>query len=629
MALLKVRLVLMLVGLSVSWCKVQNMERKTEASFGENEVKVRDKRGIDPWSAIGLAVSVGSAIQGAICTFTSICSNDEITPRLKKIEKKLEAIHNDVRSIKKDVEDIWSESKWKWYFNNIGYVSDQRKKVIQDIMSKDTTGRAKDRQKTFINLVLGGEGQDEFIEKALFHIPDLVVNKGLVTHYFKVQADNGKSPAEAAKLTWIFIRKLFRYQEDGYVSVVLAASLKYKDDDASFKKVMKEVCKWWPKPRDPAYTELCDKLGKDEGSWDNRKLVQEDFVFSLRDLALFPVQLVQTDCNKFADSYTLLYSTGYLFVAQPEAKKILIVKTDTLVVVKSINVPGSECGGNCHPYGISIYAPMKLFAIAAKNSTSGGESKLMLFKIQGDLNDPSGISLEHYLTFPHLLSPWPRRAKADLVGVAFCGERLAYADKYGSITNYKMPYNKFAYGYNNGKPDPFQGRTERLEWALKRPRNCHKGKQYYFSCSNDGKNFVIERELSSNSDVGAVPSDEKNGALNVLDLAKIKVMNRDWDNVKDNRSRINIMKGIAMDSKGNLFYSAQKGFYARSVSGVYQRTYDGKHRYIREWDEGKKVEMYGMAVDDSGFLYSVENIGSGKCLYKFEHEIDLEDINIR
>lgn len=88
------------------------------------------------------------------------------------------------------------------------------------------------------------------------------------------------------------------------------------------------------------------------------------------------------------------------------------------------------------------------------------------------------------------------------------------------------------------------------------------------------------------------------------------------------------MKGIAMDSKGNLFYSAQKSFYANGVSGVYQRTYDGKRRYIREWGKGKKVEMYGMAVDDSGYLYSVENIDSGKCLYKFDHEIDLEDINI-
>ena len=174
MALLKVPLVLMLLVLSVSWCKVQNVERTSDASSGENEVKVRDKRAIDPLSLIGLIVSVGATIQGAICTFSSICSKDEITPRLEKIEKKLEAIHNDVKSIKKDVEDIWNESKRKWYFNNIEYVANQRKKVIQDIKSKDTTGRAKERQKRFINLVLGGEGQDEFIEKALFHIPDSV-----------------------------------------------------------------------------------------------------------------------------------------------------------------------------------------------------------------------------------------------------------------------------------------------------------------------------------------------------------------------------------------------------------------------------------------------------------------------
>lgn len=76
MALLKVVLVLMLVVLSVSWCKVQNMERKSEASFGENEVKVRDKRAIDPLSLIGLIVSVGATIQGAICSFASISPQD-------------------------------------------------------------------------------------------------------------------------------------------------------------------------------------------------------------------------------------------------------------------------------------------------------------------------------------------------------------------------------------------------------------------------------------------------------------------------------------------------------------------------------------------------------------------------
>ena len=111
MAVLKVTVVLLLVVLSLSLCKVQNMDLKTAASFGENEVKVRDKRGIDALSLIGLIVTVGATIQAGICSFAPICSKDEITPRLKKIDKKLEAIHNDVKSIKKDVEDIWNE--WK------------------------------------------------------------------------------------------------------------------------------------------------------------------------------------------------------------------------------------------------------------------------------------------------------------------------------------------------------------------------------------------------------------------------------------------------------------------------------------------------------------------------------------
>ena len=91
-----------------------------------------------------------------------------------------------------------------------------------------------------------------------------------------------------------------------------------------------------------------------------------------------------------------------------------------------------------------------------------------------------------------------------------------------------------------------------------------------------------------------------------------------------------ILKGIAMDSKHNLFYSAEKGrlFYG-AVAGVYGKMSDGKTHFIREWEKETKVEMFGMAADDSGFLYSVEKIGSGgKCLYKFNYAIDLEDINI-
>lgn len=58
------------------------------------------------------------------------------------------------------------------------------------------------------------------------------------------------------------------------------------------------------------------------------------------------------DCTNFRDADVLHYSTGHLYVAQPEAKRILIVHPDRLEIVKTIDVPGSECGGNCHPFGI-------------------------------------------------------------------------------------------------------------------------------------------------------------------------------------------------------------------------------------------------------------------------------------
>ena len=331
---------------------------------------------------------MGATIQGAVCTFTDVCGGDELTQLLERLEEKLDAIQSDVISIKQDVEDIWDASKRKWYFKHITYIVNERKKVMQDLKKEDNSALAKDRRQRFINEVVGGAGNDEYVEKGLFHIPTVVTTGGLVTHYFKVQTDNGKSTTEAAKLTWRFIRKFFRYQEDGYASFVLAASLKYKDDEESCNKTTAQVCKWWPKSNDPEYKNFCAKFVKDPDSQDRRKL-QQDFIFAIRDLALVPVQLVQTDCSKFTDSDTLFFSTGYLFVAQPAAKKILIVNRETLDIVKTIAVPGSECGGNCHPFGISIKPEHNLLAIAAQSQLSGGESKVMLFKINGNLEEPS------------------------------------------------------------------------------------------------------------------------------------------------------------------------------------------------------------------------------------------------
>lgn len=580
---------------------------------------VREKRFVDPLSVIGLAVSVASAIQGAVCTFTDICGGDEVTQKLAQLEKKLDAIQTDVTSIKKDVEDIWDESKRKWYFKHIEYIVNERKKVIRDLKNEDNSALAKDRRQRFINEVVGGAGNDEYVEKGLFFIPALVTNERLVTHYFDVQIQNGKPTKEAARLTWIFIKKLFRYQEDGYATVVLASSMKYKNDQASYNTSMAQVCTWWPKSRDPEYEKFCAQFVKDPESQDRRKL-QQDFLLGLRDLALVPVQLVKTDCNNFKDSDTLLYSAGYLYVAQPASKKILVVNRETLDIVKTIDVPGSECGGSCHPFGIAINAEYNVLAVAAQSKTSGGESKVMMFKIKGNLDEPSGISIEHYYTMMQLMEPGG--SKPDVRGVAYCGERFAYADFNGAIYNWRMSWDD-----SNPEPDLW----DRYGWALYRVINTFKGNTYYLGCSNSGRNWVVEKtDYGIDSDgVGAVPSDSSaRYTESVLDIAEVVVKKEDWYDVQDGRSRLSLLKGTAMDTKRNLFYSSGQ-LFANSVSGIYQRTYDGKRRYVREWNKESKVKMFGMAVDDSGFLFSVQKDGSGsKCLHKFHHEIDLEDIKV-
>ena len=260
MAVLQVFHVFVLLVLAISWNQGEAKTLDRKVPHADSEVAVREKRAIDPLSLIGLVVSVGATIQGAVCTFTDVCGGDELTQKLEKLEEKLDAIQSDVTSVKKDVEDIWEESKRKWYFKHIESVVQQRKEVIQDLKREDYSQRAKDKQQRFINEVFGGTGNDEYVEKALFHIPTLVTDEGLVTHYFNVQKQDGKSTTEAARLTWIFTRKLFRYQEDGYASVVFAASIKYKNDEASYNSTMSQVCKWWPKSNDPEYENLCGQF---------------------------------------------------------------------------------------------------------------------------------------------------------------------------------------------------------------------------------------------------------------------------------------------------------------------------------------------------------------------------------
>ena len=582
----------------------------------------REKRFVvDPLSVMGLVVSVASTIQGVVCTFTDVCGSDEVTQKLDALETKLDAIESDVKSIKKDVEEIWEESKRKWYFKHIEYIVNMRKKVIRDLKKKESSGLDKDRRQRFINEVLGGAGNDEYVEKALFHIPALVTREQLLKHYFDVKVQNGVSAYQAAKLTWKFIRKLFRYQEDGYASVVLAASMKYKNDKESYDQLMSQVCTWWSKSRDPEYKKFCSKFVRNPNT-KFRRTMQEDYIIVWRDLFLFPAQQVQTDCSKYKDSDGLHYAAGYLFVSQPAASKILIVNRDNLDIIHTISLPGSECGGSCHPFDISIHAEHKVMAVAAHSQAKGGDSYVMMYSIKGDLTEPSGLTIEHYYTMFQLFEPGG--SKPDVRSVAFCGNRFAYADYKGAIYNWRMRW-----GGSNPEPNLWN----RYDWYVDRFHNSIRGNILYLGCSTSGTSWVVARTRNGNSAVGAVPADTSAQSSDVIfkGIADTVVMREDWNNYRDRRSRMDTIKGIAMDSERNLFYSAVQ-WYGDGVSGIYQHTNNPKRRFIREWDHrepAQKVDIFGMAVDESGFLFVVQKDGtSGKCLHKYDYKIDLEDIHV-
>ena len=611
-----------LLVLALNWWQSESKTLSKEVSPDGS----REKRFlVDPLSVMGLVVSVASAIQGVVCTFTDVCGSDEVSQKLEALETKLDAIESDVKSIKKDVEEIWEESKRKWYFDHIEYIVKMRADVILHLKNGINSTFASDTRQQFINEVLGGPGKDEYVVKALFHIPTLVTREQLLKHYFDVKVQNGESTYQAAKLTWKFIKKLFRYQEDGYASVVLAASMKYKNDKESYDQLMSQVCTWWSKSRDPDYKKFCAQFVKDPNSQYRRK-IQEDYIFGWRDPHLFPVKQVQTDCSKHKDSDGLHYAAGYLFVSQPAASKILIVNRDNLDIVHTISLPGSECGGSCHPFDISIHAEHKVMAVAAHSQAKGGDSYVMMYNIKGDLTEPSGLTIEHYYTMFQLFEP--EGSEPDVRSVAFCGNRFAYADYNGAIYNWRMRWG-------GSNPEPIV--RERYDWYIDRTHNTIRGNIHYLGCSTSGTSWVVASTGAIRSDegVGAVPADTSVPSVNVIlsDIADIVVTAKSWvENVGDGRSRMNIVKGVAMDSKRNLFYSAVQ-WYGNSVSGIYQRTYDAKRRFIREWDHrdssAPKVEIFDMAVDESGFLFVVQKDGSGgKCLHKYDHEIDLEDIHV-
>lgn len=81
---------LVLLLFAIKWLHVESKILSKEVPGVNNKAAPREKRfSVDlALSAIGLAVSVASAIQGAVCTFSGACGGDEVSQALERMEKK-------------------------------------------------------------------------------------------------------------------------------------------------------------------------------------------------------------------------------------------------------------------------------------------------------------------------------------------------------------------------------------------------------------------------------------------------------------------------------------------------------------------------------------------------------------
>lgn len=204
--------------------------------------------------------------------------------------------------------------------------------------------------------------------------------------------------------------------------------------------------------------------------------------------------------------------------------------------------------------------------------------------------------------------------------IAFCGGRLAYADFNGAIRNF---------GIANNKPNV----RDRADWYTRKRRNNNVGKINYLSCSNTGREWLVHKTglgLTDDDGVGAIPSYIRNTLDVILDGADAVVKRSVWSDIRDGNSRMTFLKGMAMGSQRRYLYSSGQLNLGNSISGIYKRTCDGVRHFIREWAHEKyadRLQMFGMAVDDNGFMFSVQQEGSAqRCLVKYHHVRDFEDI---
>lgn len=345
------------------------------------------------------------------------------------------------------------------------------------------------------------------------------------------------------------------------------------------------------------------------------KILHASLLFAL--VAFMPRESSSRECRLKGSVRDLLLYGDELLVTSPANEQIIVIDKDYLGTLGTIPIPGDLCGGSCYPFSVAIKEDEKVLAVAAKTQLSGGDNKILFFKI-GDSVLFSNI--EHYYTIPdYVLSGVPPNSP-DIRSIAFCGGRFAFADYYGRIKNFEM-LSPLHYGYESGKPMP--NLDTRVNWYLDSSLSSYNdyGHTEYLRCSNDGSYWLIGKDttqFNSYDKVAAVPSTMDTASGDIFQQATIS-FNSSILNAAP-RFALTQVRGLAMDTSSNFYFASGDGYVNSNTNyGVYVRSPSGTAWPIQEWQNTEDdVKIFGIAATNQQVLYTAEETNTGTYICRYE-----------
>ena len=339
------------------------------------------------------------------------------------------------------------------------------------------------------------------------------------------------------------------------------------------------------------------------------KILCASLLFALS--AFMPCQSLRRTCEYKDEARDLILHGDAMVAARPGKGDLIIVDPDTLDTMALIPIPDDLCDGSCYPFSVAIKEDENAYvlAVAAKTQLSGGDNKILFFRIDGDsilrISD-----IYHYYTMPDDMLSGVLGNSPDIRSIAFCGDGFALADYYGRIKYFKM-LTELEYDYVKGKPEP--NRDTRVSWYLDSSISSYNdyGRTEYLRCSNNGSYWLIGKDTTqyySYDKIAAVPSTIDTSS-DIFQLATIS-FDSSILNVAP-RFALTQVRGLAMDNDGNFYFASGDGnVYSNTNYGVYVRSPSGTVRPIKEWQDENAVKFFGIAATNQQVLYTVEKHGS-------------------